>query len=113
MEDARLVPYAQKNFASAELLQHTRQPIPCVKDLYIPRPLIPILDRLFIFQSEWSPAPSGSFYKVLATSVSDRSLDIGCAASHGHFAYDQRIANQSFINENKPATALFLFHIQI
>jgi hypothetical protein len=108
--DAELVAYAQEKVASVRRLHRTSLPIPYAKGVYPAKPLIPILGGLLTFESEWSPALGASFEKALAANVGAGRLDIGCVASHGHFAYDQPAANYSFVNENKPATA-FLFKL--
>lgn len=46
---------------------------------------------------------------ILLEGGGDRQLDIGCVASHGHFARDAT-GEYDFVSENKPATA-FLFKL--
>jgi hypothetical protein len=108
--DSGLVAYAQEKVASVRRLHRTSLPIPYAKGVYPAKPLIPILGGLLTFESEWSPALGSSFEKALVADIVDGRLDLGCVASHGHFAFDQAATNYAFINENKPATA-FLFKL--
>jgi hypothetical protein len=108
--DARLVAYAQEKVASVRRLHRTSLPIPYAKGVYPAKPLIPILGGILTFESEWSPALGAPFEKALLGDLGDGRLDIGCVASHGHFAFDQTASNYTFVNGNKAATA-FLFKL--
>lgn len=50
-----------------------------------------------------------SLEAILLDGTGDRQLDIGCVASHGHFARNGA-GGYDFVSENKPATA-FLFKL--
>jgi hypothetical protein len=108
--NASQVSYAQEKVASVRCLHRTSLAIPYANGTYPPKPPIPILGGLLTFESEWSPALGPSFNKALLADMGDGRLDIGCAASHGHFFFDQAASNYTFLTGNKPATA-FLFRL--
>jgi hypothetical protein len=107
--DAALVRYAQDKVATVRRLHRTSLPIPHAGGVYPPKPLIPILGGLLTFESEWSPPLGRSFEEALLAGESDRQLDLGCVASHGHF-FRGESGGYSFVTESKPATA-FLFQL--
>ncbi|EHH03914.1 hypothetical protein ATCR1_19591 [Agrobacterium tumefaciens CCNWGS0286] len=107
--DAQLVKYAQEKVASARRLHRTSLPIPHAGGIYPAKPLIPIFGGILTFESEWSPPMGKSLEAILLDGTGDRQLDIGCVASHGHFARNGA-GEYDFVSENKPATA-FLFKL--
>lgn len=107
--DAQLVRYAQDKVASVRALHRTSLPIPHAGGVYSAKSLIPILGGMLTFESEWSPPLGKPLESILLDGTGDRQLDIGCVASHGHFARNGAGA-LDFVPENKPATA-FLFKL--
>lgn len=105
--DAGLICYAQTKVASVRRLHRTSLPIPHAGGTYAPKPLIPIIGGILSLESEWSPAMGESLQKVLMADQELGRLDLGCIASHGHFA---RLGDGTydFVPERKPATAFLL-----
>jgi hypothetical protein len=108
--DAGMVAYAQEKVASVRQLHRTSLPIPHAGGTYPPKPLIPILGGLLIFESEWNPPLGDSLSKALQARQGDGRLDIGCVAAHGHFYFDMKAKKYEFKTEAMPATA-FLFKL--
>ena len=108
--DASMVQYAQDKIASVRKLHRTSLRIPHAGGTYAPKPLFPILGGLLTLDSNWSPALGDSLKKSLNEDLGDGRLDIGCLAKHGHYFYDTKANDYTFVNENKPATA-FLFKL--
>jgi hypothetical protein len=107
---AEMVGYAQEKVASVRRLHRTSLQIPYAGGTYPPKPLIPILDGLLTFESDWSPALGSSFEKALLKETGDGQLNVGCVAAHGHFFLDAHNNAYQMVNEGKPATA-FLFKL--
>lgn len=107
--DAQLVRYAQDKVASVRRLHRTSLPIPHAGGTYPAKPAIPIFGGILTFESEWSPPMGKALESILLEGGGDRQLDIGCVASHGHFARNAT-GEYDFVFENKPATA-FLFKL--
>jgi hypothetical protein len=108
--DASMVQYAQEKVASVRKLHRTSLRIPHAGGTYDPKPLFPILGGLLTLESQWSPALGDPLKKSLMADLGDGRLDIGCFARHGHYFYDAKTSDYTFVNENKPATA-FLFKL--
>jgi hypothetical protein len=104
------VEYAQKKVASVRHLHRTSLPIPHAGGTYAAKPLIPILGGLLTFESDWKP-PLGASLEDALNSNDDRGrLDLGCAAAHGYFNFNQKSSIYDVVYDDKSATA-FLFKL--
>jgi hypothetical protein len=106
--DATLIKYAQDKVASVRRLHRTSLPIPHAGGVYPPKPPIPIIGGVLSLESEWIPALGASLEAALLRDTGSGRLDLGCVASHGHFAYDHKSGSYGLTNEGKPATAFLL-----
>lgn len=107
--DAGMIKYAQQKVASVRKLHRTSLPIPHAGGEYPAKPLIPILGGILALESEWRPALGDPLEKALLGNMDEGRLELGCIASHGHFALLESDHYQ-FSSEGKPATA-FLFDL--
>ncbi len=104
--DATMIEYAQDKVASVRALHRTSLPIPHAGGVFPAKPPISILGGILSLESTWSPPLGPSLAKALSAGTGDRSLDIGCVASHGHFF--RAGADFQIRADGKPATAFLL-----
>jgi hypothetical protein len=108
--NADRIDYARQKVASVRRLHRTSLPIPYAQGTYPPKPLIPILGGVLTFESDWNPPLGDALEAALTEGDENSRLDLGCVASHGHFAFDQAAGRYEIHREGKPATA-FLFKL--
>lgn len=106
--DAPLISYAQDKVASVRRLHRTSLPIPHAGGVYPAKAPIAILGGILAFESQWSPPMGPALENALQSGTGDRQLDLGCIASHGHFARDPGTGDYDYGRETKPATAFLL-----
>lgn len=106
--NAGLVDYAQTKVASVRSLYRTSLPIPYANGVYPAKAPIEILGGILTLESEWRPPMGDPLRRALEAGTGDRQLNLGCIASHGHFARDRDTGAYAFNSETRAATA-FLF----
>jgi hypothetical protein len=105
-----MIEYAQKKIESVRKLHRTSLPIPHAGGTYPPKPLTPIIGGILTLESDWSPALGESLMSQLNANLNNGLLNIGCAASHGYFFFDQENKQFQPYLKNKATTA-FLFKL--
>lgn len=106
--NAEHVKYARDKVASVRRLHRTSLPIPHAGGTYPAKPPIPILGGLLTLASAWKPALGESLYAALGDGMGDDRLDLGCAAAHGYFTFDEESKAYNAQPGGKPATAFLL-----
>ncbi|MBF9052316.1 hypothetical protein GTA62_20365 [Roseobacter sp. HKCCD9010] len=104
------IKYARNKVASVRRLHRTSLPIPYAEGVYRAKPLIPIYGGLLTFDSDWSPPLGKPLIKALEDASDEERLELGCVASHGYFAYDNKAKSYDLQAGGKTATA-FLFKL--
>jgi hypothetical protein len=104
--NASQVGYAQDKAQSVRKLARTSLPIPHAGGVFPPKPLPYILAGLLTFESDWEP-PLGKPLLDSLVSEPERLLDLGCAAAHGVFGFDET-GTYSIRPKGKPATTFLL-----
>ena len=106
--NAKLVEYAQDKVASVRKLHRTSLPIPYAKGKYPPKPLIPILGGILTLESDWSPAMGKPLAELLENTIDEKTLNIGCFATHGYFYQNESSNEFEYVKSDKSATAFLL-----
>ena len=106
--NAEYVKYAREKAASVRKLHRTSLPIPYVKGVYPPKPLIPIIGGLLTLESDWKPAFGDPLYTALGDGIGVDHLDLGCVAAHGYFRFEKESGAYQLHVGGKPATAFLL-----
>lgn len=106
--NAENVKYTCQKVASVRRLNRTSLPIPYAGGTYSEKPLIHICGGLLTLDSDWSPALGEPLRAKLGSRGDCDCLDLGCAAAHGYFRFDEEREEYEIYNGGKPVTA-FLF----
>ena len=106
--NAEHVRYAREKVASVRRLDRTSLAIPHAGGIYPPKPLIAIRGGLLTLESSWKPALGESLLTALGDGKGDDRLDLGCAAAHGYFRFDEESGAYETCTGGKPATAFLL-----
>lgn len=75
---------------------------------YPPKPPVPIIGGLLMFESDWKPPLGEALQTALYKGAGDQRLNMRCVAAHGNFIYHPTPSAYEIQPENRPATA-FLF----
>lgn len=105
--DAAIIKYAHDKIASVRKLHKRSLPIPGERRA---RPPIRILGGVLSLESSWKPPLGASLNNALCDDLARGLVDIGCVASHGHFAFDARTKKYNYVTAPRAATA-FLFRL--
>ena len=106
--NAEHVEYACKKVASVRRLYRTSLPIPHAGGTHPKKQLVPICGGLLTLDSCWKPALGKSLLAKLGDGGSRGRLDLGCAAAHGYFKFNETSKEYETYEGGKPATAFLL-----
>lgn len=104
--------YAGNKVASVRKLQRTSKEITHAGGKYEPRPPIPIIGGILVYESDWSPGLGTPFIQSLENLGESARLDIGCTATSGAFNVtypDGKV--QVEVSRVELALVYFLFHL--
>ena len=106
--NAEHVKYARKKVASVRRLHRTSLSIPHAGGTYPGKPPIPICGGLLTLDSGWKPALGESLLASLGDGSDHDRLDLGCAAAHGYFRFNEAKKEYEIYTVDKPAIAFLL-----